>query len=83
MEQNNPQRIQQIIEQLQSRRDTPEVMMFRELLSLQLRETKNSFLNASVDTFSRLQGEAKAYEKSLKLMDRPSLTQIKQKKEDN
>lgn len=82
MEQNNQQRLQQIIEQLQSRRDTPEVTMFRELLALQLRETKNSFLNASVDMFSRLQGEAKAYEKTLKLMDRPSITP-KFTKEDN
>lgn len=83
MEQNNQQRLQQIIEQLQSRRDTPEVMMFRELLSLRIEEVKLNLMNADIGTFQKLQGESKGYEKILKLMDRPSLNQIKQKKEDN
>lgn len=59
--------------ELHERRGTHEVHTTLELLNLLLEGAKNNLLTCEPNEFIRLQGEAQAYDKLIRLITRPSI----------
>ena len=74
-------RQQALIDALQSRATATEVIQFKELLDLLFQDVKDNLVTANIDTIAVLQGEARAYQKIMRMLDRPSITTMKQTKE--
>ena len=75
------QRQQAIINTLQDRAAMVEVMQFKELLNLLFHDAKDNLVSANMDNITVMQGEARAYQKIIKLLDRPSIARIKKVEE--
>lgn len=61
-----------LVRNLQERRGTADVHMMLELLDMLLEGAKNNLLTCVENEFNRLQGEAQAYDKLIRLITRPS-----------
>lgn len=59
--------------ELHERRGTHEVHTLLDLLNTLLEATKNNLLTCELNEFNRLQGEAQAYDKLIRLITRPSI----------
>lgn len=68
-----------LVREIQSRITSYEVKNVLELLSLMLETSKNNLLTCSNDEFSKLQGEAQAYDKLIRTLTRPSIGSAIQK----
>lgn len=68
-----------LVREIQSRITSYEVKNVLELLSLMLETSKNNLLTCSNDEFSKLQGEAQAYDKLIRTLTRPSIGSALQK----
>lgn len=62
----------QAVRLLHEHRGTFEVQTTLELLNLLLEAAKNNLLTCDPNAFNRLQGEAQAYDKLIRLITRPS-----------
>lgn len=67
-------RLQALLSRLQARSGTLEFQDFKDWLSLQLEEAKDSLITCSPETFQKQQGEAAALQKLIRQLERPSLT---------
>lgn len=63
----------QAAKELHERRGTHEVRTALELLEMLLEGAKNNLLTCEQNEFNRLQGEAQAYDKLIRLITRPSI----------
>lgn len=61
-----------LIKALQERRAAYEVQTTLDLLGILLEGAKNNLLTCDQNEFNRLQGEAQAYDKLIRLITRPS-----------
>ena len=77
--QQDKQRRQKLVSELQQRAGTPEVLLFNELLELLYDESVTNLVAAGSENMLRYQAEAQAYQKLSKLLSRQSLQlQIKE-----
>jgi len=74
-------RQQEILRSLQARYSSEDVSNIRELMDLLLEETKRNLVACPSDEFARLQGEAQAYMRVLKLLRRAPLPTTYEKQE--
>lgn len=66
-------RQEQAAKELHERRGTHEVRTVLELLAALLEGAKNNLLTCDLNEFNRLQGEAQAYDKLIRLITRPGI----------
>lgn len=76
---DHKQKIQELVDALQARVGTPDFAYLMDLLKYLLETTQAELVHAPVADFQKVQGEAQAYDKLIRLLKRPNIKSLTSK----